>query len=81
MNAPARSFPLPLHSMIRLLRGAVLALAAAPAGAAWDASGEVDMRYRTEVGGTLFGRTAATISETLDTDIIVSLEVGGKGSS
>ena len=83
MNAAGGSLPLLRCRFVRplgvaLTAIAVLAVLAASTDAlAWDAGGEIDMRYRQVVGGTIFGRNAATISQTVDTDIIISIEVGG----
>jgi hypothetical protein len=69
-----------------LLRGiglAVLALTASPAEAqleSWSASGDVRLWYREGVGGPLLARTAATVPQTVESDVIVELEIGGTSS-
>lgn len=80
MNPAGRMLLFP-PSWSLLCRGvAILALAALPAeaqpGANWSASGLVSMQYRTELGGTVFGRNAETIHETLETDIIAGIDIG-----
>jgi len=80
MHASARLLPFPLTALFRTLGIALLAFDAAPAEAQienWSASGEVSMTYRTQPAGTVYGRNAATISETVATDIISTIEVGG----
>jgi hypothetical protein len=81
MNPAGCLLPFPLSWSSKLLGVAIVALAAWPAAAQpdalWSASGEVDMRYRAQLGGPLLGRTTATIPQTIESDIIVSLEVGG----
>lgn len=77
---PNRRLLLPLLLNLGL---AFLALAASPAEAqleSWGASGDVRMRYRTEVGAPLLTRTAATVPETVESDIIVDLKIGGTSS-
>ena len=39
------------------------------------------MRYRTSMGGTLYGRTTAMIPETAETDLIVDIEIGATSGS
>lgn len=81
MDAPLRAFPLPHEPLIRLLGAAVLALAAQTAeaqpDALWSGSGEISMTYREQAGGTVYGRNASNIHETIETDIISTIEVGG----
>lgn len=58
---------------------AIFAFAAASAEAeSWtNASGDVAMTYRATAGGSLFGRNASNIDQTVATDVISTLEVGG----
>lgn len=75
-----------LLSPLLMLRGigfAVLALAASPAWAqleSWGASGDVLLWYRTEVGAPRLARTAATVPQTVESDVIDELEIGGTSS-
>jgi hypothetical protein len=73
-----------MPSLCRLVPGlaiAAVALAVAPASAqpdaVWSASGEVEMRYREGGSGAISGRTTAEIPETVETDVILGLEIGG----
>jgi hypothetical protein len=44
------------------------------------ASGDVLLWYRTEVGAPRLARTAATVPETVESDVIDELEIGGTSS-
>lgn len=78
---------LPLPSLLTCLGIAaiVIALAATRAeaqpGASWSASGDVSMRYRTTSGGPVYGRNASSIDETIETDLITSINVGATTGS
>lgn len=80
MNAPARLPSLPLTALWHALAIAFCALGPVPAAAqieTWSANGDVSMTYRIQAGGTVFGRNAAQIDDTIETDIISAIEVGG----
>lgn len=80
---PNRRLQFPPLSLLRGIGLAMLALAASPAEAqleTWGASGDVRMRYRTGEGAPLLTRNAATVPQTIASDVIVDLQIGGTSS-
>jgi hypothetical protein len=77
---------LPLSLVLLRLVGIAAIVLVAPRAeaqpdAVWSASGEVLIRYRTTMGGPLYGRTTALIPDTAETDLIDSIEVGATSGS